>query len=98
MSRYVFGPIASRRLGASLGVDLVRAKTCSLDCVYCEAGATTCHTLERTEAVPVDAVISELRQVLQTAPELDFITFSGAVTLSKMMSDVTPGIGSSRAG
>ena len=58
MSRYVFGPIASRRLGASLGVDLVRAKTCSLDCVYCEAGATTCHTLERTEAVPVAAQLS----------------------------------------
>ena len=90
MSRYVFGPIASRRLGASLGVDLVRAKTCSLDCVYCEAGATTCHTLERTEAVPVDAVISELRQVLQTAPELDFITFSGAgePTLNSRIGDV----------
>ena len=59
MSRYIFGPIASRRLGRSLGVDLVRAKTCSLDCVYCEAGSTTCHTLERTEAVPVDDVIAE---------------------------------------
>lgn len=78
MSRYVFGPIASRRLGASLGVDLVRAKTCSLDCVYCEAGATTRHTLERTEAVPVDEVISELRQVLSAGPKLDFVTFSGA--------------------
>ena len=78
MSRYVFGPIASRRLGRSLGVDLVRAKTCSLDCVYCEAGATTCHTLERNEAVPVDDVIAELRQFLLTAPELDYITFSGA--------------------
>lgn len=90
MSRYVFGPIASRRLGASLGVDLVRAKTCSLDCVYCEAGATTCHTLERTEAVPVDAVISELRQVLSAAPELDYVTFSGAgePTLNSRIGDV----------
>ena len=90
MSRYVFGPIASRRLGRSLGVDLVRAKTCSLDCVYCEAGATTCHTLERTEAVPVDDVIAELRQFLQTAPELDYITFSGAgePTLNARIGDV----------
>ncbi len=90
MSRYVFGPIASRRLGRSLGVDLVRAKTCSLDCVYCEAGATTRHTLERSEAVPVDEVISELRQFLQTAPELDYITFSGAgePTLNSRIGDV----------
>ncbi len=90
MSRYVFGPIASRRLGASLRVDLVRAKTCSLDCVYCEAGATTCHTLERTEAVPVDAVITELRQYLQAGPELDYITFSGAgePTLNSRIGDV----------
>ena len=90
MSRYVFGPIASRRLGASLGVDLVKAKTCSLDCVYCEAGATTVHTLERSEAVPVDAVIAELRGVLAKAPKLDFVTFSGAgePTLNSRIGDV----------
>ncbi|MBO5689882.1 MAG: radical SAM protein [Lentisphaeria bacterium] len=90
MSRYVFGPIASRRLGRSLGVDLVRAKTCSLDCVYCEAGATTRHTLERTEAVPVDDVIAELRSLLSTAPELDYVTFSGAgePTLNSRIGDV----------
>jgi wyosine [tRNA(Phe)-imidazoG37] synthetase (radical SAM superfamily) len=71
-------------------VDLVRAKTCSLDCVYCEAGATTCHTLERNEAVPVDDVIAELRQFLLTAPELDYITFSGAgePTLNARIGDV----------
>ena len=90
MSRYVFGPIASRRLGRSLGVDLVRAKTCSLDCVYCEAGATTRHTLERTEAVPVDDVIAELLSLLSTAPELDYVTFSGAgePTLNSRIGDV----------
>ena len=57
---YVFGPIASRRLGVSLGVDLVRPKTCPLDCVYCEAGATTQLTTERREYVPVDDVIDIL--------------------------------------
>ena len=75
---YVFGPVASRRLGVSLGVDLVPAKTCSLDCIYCEARQTTCLTLERKEYVPVDAVIRELDEVLSGKPELDFITFSGS--------------------
>ena len=77
-NRYVFGPVASRRLGVSLGVDLVPAKTCSLDCVYCEAKRTTLLTLERREDVPVDAVIAELDGVLRPRPALDFVTFSGS--------------------
>lgn len=76
--RYVFGPVASRRLGVSLGVDLVTPKTCSLDCIYCEAKATTNLTLERREYVPVDAVIGELDGVLKEKPEIDWITFSGS--------------------
>lgn len=76
--QYVFGPVASRRLGVSLGVDLVTPKTCSLDCIYCEARATTCLTLERREYVPVDRIISELDQTLADRPELDWITFSGS--------------------
>ena len=75
---YVFGPIASRRLGISLGIDLVPPKTCPQNCVYCEAGATTNLTLERREYVPVDTVITELDEVLAAAPKLDFITFSGS--------------------
>lgn len=78
IKQYVFGPVASRRLGISLGVDLVRPKTCSLNCIYCEAKETTDLTLERKEYVPVDAVIAELDEVLQTKPRLDFITFSGS--------------------
>lgn len=76
--QYVFGPVASRRLGISLGVDLVRPKTCSFNCVYCEAKTTTELTLERKEYVPVDDVIAELDEVLQPNPRLDFITFSGS--------------------
>ena len=70
---YVFGPIASRRLGVSLGVDLVKPKTCPLDCVYCEAGATTQLTTERREYVPIDDVIKELDAVLAQHPKLDFV-------------------------
>lgn len=76
--KYVFGPVRSRRLGISLGVDLVTPKTCPLDCIYCEARATTNLTLERREYVPVDQVISELDETLKTIPAPDFITFSGA--------------------
>lgn len=76
--QYVFGPVASRRLGLSLGVDLVPAKTCTLDCIYCEAGRTTCKTLERREWVPARDVLSELAAVLDHNPVLDSITFSGS--------------------
>ncbi len=75
---YVFGPVASRRLGASLGVDLVEPKTCSLNCVYCEAKETTCLTTERKPYVPAATVIGQLDTYLAPRPALDFITFSGA--------------------
>ncbi len=87
---YIFGPVASRRLGISLGVDLVPAKYCTLNCVYCEAGVTTELTLARREYVPVDAVIAELDAFLSRGPELDYITFSGAgePTLNSRIGDV----------
>ena len=88
--RYIFGPVASRRLGISLGVDLVKPKCCTLDCVYCEAGKTTDLTLSRREYVPVDAVIAELDRFLAARPTLDYITFSGAgePTLNSRIGDV----------
>jgi wyosine [tRNA(Phe)-imidazoG37] synthetase (radical SAM superfamily) len=76
MSRYVFGPVPSRRLGRSLGVDLVPFKTCSYDCIYCQLGATTCKTVERKEWVPLDDVLEQLEPKLSTAP--DYITLSGS--------------------
>ena len=87
---YVFGPIASRRLGVSLGVDLVPPKTCPLDCVYCEAGKTTDLTRERREYVPVDKVLEELDAVLSKHPKLDYVTFSGSgePTLNSRIGDV----------
>ena len=75
---YVFGPLNSRRLGRSLGVSLIPPKTCQLDCIYCEAKATTDLTCCRREYVPTAAVIRELDEVLASKPEIDYITFSGA--------------------
>lgn len=76
MSHYVFGPVPSRRLGRSLGVDLVPFKTCTYDCTYCQLGRTTCKTVERKEWVPLDAVLDELDQGLATQP--DYVTLSGS--------------------
>jgi len=75
---FLFGPVPSRRLGISLGVDLVPYKTCTMDCIYCESGRTTELTLERKEFFPTQDVIASLERYLNSDPELDYITFSGA--------------------
>ncbi|MBW1824631.1 MAG: radical SAM protein [Deltaproteobacteria bacterium] len=75
---YVFGPVLSRRLGFSLGVDLVPFKTCSLDCIYCQLGKTTHKTIERQAYVSPDSVISEVKEVLKQNQKIDYITFSGS--------------------
>jgi len=78
MRRFLFGPVNSRRLGRSLGIDLLPFKTCSLDCVYCECGWTTDKTLRRREWVPTSEVLAELDDYLSAEPELDCVTFSGS--------------------
>jgi wyosine [tRNA(Phe)-imidazoG37] synthetase (radical SAM superfamily) len=76
--KHLFGPVHSRRLGISLGVDLVQFKTCSLNCIYCECGATTSLSLERKEYVPSSEIKAELHDYLETNPHLDYITFAGS--------------------
>ena len=73
---YVFGPVPSRRLGRSLGIDVVPFKTCTYDCIYCQLGRTTHKTIERQEWVPLRDVLAELRGKLSTKP--DYITLSGS--------------------
>ncbi|RPH87730.1 MAG: hypothetical protein EHM75_04685 [Desulfobacteraceae bacterium] len=77
--KYVFGPVPSRRLGFSLGVDLLPYKTCSFDCIYCELGPTTCRTLEPKDLFPPEAVLAELDDFLATTvQEIDYLTISGS--------------------
>ncbi len=76
MSGHIFGPVPSRRLGRSLGVDLVPFKTCTYDCVYCQLGPTTCKTIQRKEWVPRELVLHELEEKLCSQP--DYITLSGS--------------------
>lgn len=75
---HIFGPVMSRRLGRSLGIDLLPFKTCSYDCVYCECGATNSLTTKRAEFFPTEEVISQLDTVLRERPTLDYITFAGS--------------------
>ncbi len=72
MYKHLFGPVPSRRLGISLGIDLIPKKVCSLNCVYCEVGRTTNLTTDR------DEVIDELKQFMSNKPKIDYITFSGS--------------------
>ncbi len=78
MYKHIFGPVPSRRLKMSLGIDLVKSKTCTLDCVYCESGETTCLTAERTEYVSPEEIIDELTDFLRNNPAPDHLTFSGS--------------------
>ncbi|MDR1832619.1 MAG: radical SAM protein [Fusobacteriaceae bacterium] len=77
MYRHLFGPVPSRRLGVSLGVDLVTAKTCNLDCVFCECGKTEKLTLTRGVFKDPAEVKKELKEAL-AAFRPNYVTFSGA--------------------
>ena len=90
MYKYLFGPVPSRRLGMSLGVDLVPRKVCSLDCVYCEVGKTTKLTTDRQEYIKYDKVVEELAHYFKHSPDPDYITFSGSgePTLNSRIGDV----------
>lgn len=75
---YLFGPVLSRRMGWSLGIDLVPHKTCSFDCPFCQVGRTTRKTAVRREYVPVRAVLSELRDWMSRGGKADHITLAGS--------------------
>ncbi|MCF7854650.1 MAG: radical SAM protein [Candidatus Pacebacteria bacterium] len=75
---YLFGPVPSRRLGRSLGVDLTPYKTCTLDCVFCQLGRTTVKTVTRDAYVPVADVQGEIKTWLGEGGEADYITLSGS--------------------
>ena len=90
MYNHLFGPVPSRRLGISLGLDLVPMKTCTLNCIYCECGRTTHLTLNRKEYVPLEDLKKELSHYLSHNPRPDYITFSGSgePTLNSTIGDV----------
>ncbi len=76
--KYLFGPVPSRRLGRSLGIDVTPLKTCSFDCLFCQCGCTTNLVTERDEFVPFDEVCAELERWLAEDGATDYITFAGS--------------------
>jgi wyosine [tRNA(Phe)-imidazoG37] synthetase (radical SAM superfamily) len=75
---YTYGPVPSRRLGFSLGVDIVPYKTCTLDCIYCQLGKTTYKSVKRKSFAPIEDIIEEIRKSVSAGHDIDFITFSGS--------------------
>lgn len=93
--KMIFGPVASRRLGLSLGVDLVPHKTCDFDCIYCECGRTTDFVTEPGLFNRAGPILAELREVLEGQEQrLDFVTLSGAgePTLNSELGPIVAGI------
>ena len=75
---YLFGPVPSRRLGRSLGVDLIPFKTCTMDCTYCQLGETTCEISDRGDYVPMQDVLAELERWKAVDGQADHITLAGS--------------------
>ena len=89
---HVFGPVPSRRLGRSLGVDLLPFKTCSYDCIYCELGKTTNQTCTPGEWVSVSEVLEEIREKLDSNPDYITIAGSGEPALYSRLGELIDGI------
>ena len=91
---YIFGPVPSRRLGLSLGVDPLASKSCNLNCVYCELGRSFKLTNERKLFVETSAIIKELKQFLDKGGITDHITISGsgeptlAINLGELIDEI----------
>ncbi|HDP26352.1 MAG TPA: radical SAM protein [Deltaproteobacteria bacterium] len=85
---HVFGPVPSRRLGRSLGVDLVPLKTCTYDCIYCQLGRTTDLTIERREWFPLEEILEDLRDRLESRPDWITLSGSGEPTLYSRMGEL----------
>ena len=93
MYKHVFGPVPSRRLGISLGVDLVVSKSCNLNCIFCECGATKKIQLERKRFKDMNEILEEISTVLKDIKP-DYITFSGSgePTLSLDLGNISKAI------
>ena len=77
--KYLYGPVPSRRLGRSLGIDLVPHKICTYNCIYCQIGETTNKTLVRKEYVPVEEVLEEVKRFLrEEMVPIEHLSFSGS--------------------
>jgi wyosine [tRNA(Phe)-imidazoG37] synthetase (radical SAM superfamily) len=84
---YTYGPVPSRRLGFSLGIDIIPLKTCSLNCIYCQLGPVVQKTIQRKEYFLPSEILSQVKKKLSSGQRIDYITFSGSgePTLNKTL-------------
>jgi len=75
---HIYGPVPSRRLGFSLGIDIIPFKTCTLDCIYCQLGPTTRKTIRRKEYFSSEEILAQIKMKLASGQRIDYITFSGS--------------------
>jgi wyosine [tRNA(Phe)-imidazoG37] synthetase (radical SAM superfamily) len=93
--RHLYGPVPSRRLGRSLGIDLVPHKVCTYNCIYCQVGRTTKETVDRKEYIPKEEVLEEVRSFLSKGgPPIDHLSLSGSgePTLHSQIRSIIEGI------
>ena len=92
--QYVYGPVLSRRLGRSLGIDPVSYKVCTYDCIYCQLGPTTDKTIERRNFAPVSAILAQVEKKLaqKDRPDIISIAGSGEPTLHAGLGEIIRGI------
>jgi wyosine [tRNA(Phe)-imidazoG37] synthetase (radical SAM superfamily) len=93
--KHVYGPVPSRRLGRSLGIDLVPKKICTYDCIYCQIGRTTRQTIERKEYIPASSILRDCRKALhEGGGTVDYIACSGSgePTLNLGIGEVIQGL------
>ncbi|MGB3479053.1 MAG: radical SAM protein [bacterium] len=77
-TKYTYGPVPSRRLGFSLGIDLIPFKYCSFDCIYCQLGKTTNKTIARKEYFPPQKILKDVKAIIKKSGNIDYLTFSGS--------------------
>ncbi|NOR11816.1 MAG: radical SAM protein [Candidatus Aminicenantes bacterium] len=91
---HIYGPVPSRRLGFSLGIDILPYKTCTLDCIYCQLGPTPKKTVQQKEHFSSDIVLAQINKTLSSGQRIDYITFSGSgeptlnTTLGKLIREI----------
>jgi len=76
--KHVFGPVSSKRLGQSLGVDLLPSKSCTWNCIYCQLGRTQQFVTERREFFPKEEILAEILETVRSGKPIDWITFVGS--------------------
>jgi wyosine [tRNA(Phe)-imidazoG37] synthetase (radical SAM superfamily) len=92
--RHIYGPVPSRRLGFSLGVDIIPFKTCTLDCTYCQLGSTGKTVCRRGSWFPPGEILAQVKEAVESGKKIDVITFSGSgePTLNRDIGRIIRGI------